>query len=273
MSTTNHNRDKITVITVVYNGYDIIEKTILSVINQNYNNIEYLIIDGGSNDGTTDIIRKYSKNIHYWCSEPDKGVYDAMNKGIEKASGQWINFMNAGDFFFSENVVSDIFSSDNDFYKYALIYGDTEFRLDQFSYIVKAYDNSTTNEFMPFSHQASFVKSEVAKNTKFDLKYRIAADAAFCLRLLREGYAFKHIPIVVCSYEAQDGISVKNDIRRTKELVALQAELNGIDVKTPYFRKYIRSAYIRQFIKTITPSRLWNKKRIDNIKKMYKLNG
>ena len=82
----------ITVVTVVFNDVQHIEETILSVVNQTYPNIEYIIIDGGSTDGTVDIIKKYEERIAYWVSEPDQGIYDAMNKGIQKATGEWINF-------------------------------------------------------------------------------------------------------------------------------------------------------------------------------------
>ena len=91
------NNILISVVTVSYNAVATIEQTLLSVINQTYPNIEYIIIDGGSTDGTVDIIKKYADEIVYWISEPDKGIYDAMNKGIKKANGEWINFINAGD--------------------------------------------------------------------------------------------------------------------------------------------------------------------------------
>ena len=97
------NNPLISVVTVSYNAVTTIEKTILSVINQNYSNIEYIVIDGGSIDGTVDIIKKYADKITYWVSEPDKGIYDAMNKGIIVATGEWINFMNTGDTFYNEN--------------------------------------------------------------------------------------------------------------------------------------------------------------------------
>ena len=88
------NDPLISIVTVSYNAVATIEQTILSVINQTYPNIEYIIIDGGSKDGTIDIIRKYADQIAYWVSEPDEGIYDAMNKGIKIATGEWINFMN-----------------------------------------------------------------------------------------------------------------------------------------------------------------------------------
>ena len=104
---------KVTVVTVTYNAAESLEKTILSVLQQNYSNVEYIIIDGGSTDGSVEIIKKYSDKIAYWVSEPDRGIYDAMNKGIRKATGEWINFMNAGDLFFHESTLSSVFSKQN----------------------------------------------------------------------------------------------------------------------------------------------------------------
>jgi glycosyltransferase involved in cell wall biosynthesis len=104
------NKPVITVITVTYNAEKSLENTILSVINQSFNDIEYIVIDGGSTDGTLDIIRKYDEKINFWISEPDKGIYDAMNKGIKLANGIWLNFMNSGDSFVDYNVLSHIFS-------------------------------------------------------------------------------------------------------------------------------------------------------------------
>ena len=89
----------ISVITVSYNAVSTIEQTILSVINQTYSNIEYIIIDGGSTDGTIDIIRRYEDKIAYWVSEPDRGIYDAMNKGASKANGEYIAFLNSDDWY------------------------------------------------------------------------------------------------------------------------------------------------------------------------------
>lgn len=262
--------DIVSVITVVYNGKEFIEDTIKSVLNQTYPYLEYIIIDGGSTDGTTDIIKKYDEKISLWISEPDKGIYDAMNKAIDKATGKWINFMNAGDYFYSKDSINKIFSTDIDIDHYATIYGDAEFRLKNITYIVEASETSDSNGFMPFSHQAAFVKSDIAKKYKFDLRYRITADTAFFLQLIKAGYSFKHIPVMVCSYDAQVGLSVQNDIKRCKELVNMQVELNGADATTPYFKKYIRNAYIKQNLKKIIPENLWNKMREREIKKKFK---
>lgn len=101
--------NKVTVVTVCYNAATVIEETILSVLSQDYQSMEYIVIDGGSTDGTVDIIKKYSDRIAYWVSEPDGGIYYAMNKAVEHATGDYVNFMNAGDTFFDSNVLKDIF--------------------------------------------------------------------------------------------------------------------------------------------------------------------
>lgn len=103
------NLPLISVVTVTFNAADILEETIRSVVNQTYPRVEYIIIDGGSTDNTLDIIKKYQDKISYSISEPDKGIYDAMNKGLRFVSGDWVNFMNAGDIFANNNVLSDIF--------------------------------------------------------------------------------------------------------------------------------------------------------------------
>ena len=114
----------VTVITVVFNGEAHLEETILSVINQTYDNVEYIIIDGRSIDATIDVINKYDDHIDYWVSEPDRGIYDAMNKGIRAARGTWVNFMNCGDTFHDENVIKDILTKYSDV-EHDVIYSDT----------------------------------------------------------------------------------------------------------------------------------------------------
>ena len=104
MEESNIKKPLISIITVVLNDKDNIEKTILSVLNQNYKNIQYIIIDGGSSDGTIDIIKKYEKNIGFWISEKDEGIYDAFNKGLKHTNGDLIGFTNSGDTLTNESL-------------------------------------------------------------------------------------------------------------------------------------------------------------------------
>lgn len=101
----------ITIITVSYNIVSRIEETILSVIHQDYSNVEYIVIDGGSTDGTVDVIKKYGNKIAHWLSEKDNGIYDAINKGIDLANGEWIGIMNCGDVYASNDVLSRLFAN------------------------------------------------------------------------------------------------------------------------------------------------------------------
>lgn len=259
---------KITIVTVAYNAEAEIEATITSVLSQNYSNIEYWVIDGASKDKTPSIIRKYASQLNY-ISEPDKGVYDAMNKGIDKASGDWIIFMNAGDYFYSSSIISDFFDCDNQYNDYSVVYGDAEFRLKNIAYISEASNEVSSNQYMPFSHQAAFTRTSVAKSTKFDLEYKIAADTAFFLRLVREGHQMKRIPHVVCSYNALEGLSADNEAKRSKEIVALQAKWNNVDPESEHFKKYIRNAQMKQYLRGLVPNFLWIILRERSVKKKH----
>lgn len=108
MQTTMRNV-KISVITVVYNDVDNIERTITNVLKQTYPNLEYIVVDGNSTDGSVNIIKKYSNQLAYWCSEKDKGIYDAMNKGVQHCTGEWIIFRNCGDYFRTPTAIEDVF--------------------------------------------------------------------------------------------------------------------------------------------------------------------
>lgn len=96
---------KVSIVTIVYNASKYLEETMQSVINQTYDNVEYIVVDGGSTDGTLDILEKYKDRIDHWVSEEDRGIYDAMNKGVNLANGEWINFMNSGDVFHDNDVL------------------------------------------------------------------------------------------------------------------------------------------------------------------------
>jgi glycosyltransferase involved in cell wall biosynthesis len=120
-------RPLLSVITVVLNGAQFLEQTVRSVVGQSGADIEYLIIDGGSGDGTLEIIGRYEDAVDYWLSEPDRGIYDAMNKGVSLARGEWINFMNAGDIFCEASTVERVFSEVQNAGEYDCIYSDTLF--------------------------------------------------------------------------------------------------------------------------------------------------
>ena len=176
---------KVTVVTVVYNRVSEIEQTMRSVLDQTYPSIEYVVIDGGSTDGTADIIRKYADRLYYWASEPDAGVYDAMNKGIQKATGDWINFLNCGDYYYDTDTVADLVTcvDDVDF-----LYGDV-FSIDSDGSPLRRerareVNRTAIKNGVPACHQAMFVRRSMCP--RYDTRYTISADLDWVLQIFRQ---------------------------------------------------------------------------------------
>lgn len=180
----------------------------LSVLNQTYPNIEYIIIDGGSTDGTVNIIKKYADRLVYWVSEPDKGVYDAMNKGILLATGDYTIFMNSGDSFYS-NEILDKFSC-VEFMDADLIYGPVyrEYQNRLFLWEADAIFLKTKNKrklvfgIPGICHQGLFTKTEMLKKYMFDLKYSICADTDLTYKIFVNGnHVVKKMNFVIAVYD------------------------------------------------------------------------
>lgn len=210
-------KPKISIITVVYNGEELLENTILSVIKQDYENLEYIIIDGGSTDHTIDIIKKYANNISYWISEPDKGIYDAMNKGIEACTGEWILFRNCGDYFASLSDISNVFNKST-YDGYDIIYGDA-LLWDKYGYWIQKPELQEKNRIgvMPVWHPSTFIRSTIHKKNKFNLKYKLAADHNFILSCKTKGLRFKYVPIILAIFNVGDGASIKGQTKSKRE--------------------------------------------------------
>jgi glycosyltransferase involved in cell wall biosynthesis len=171
----------ISIITVVYNGFPAIKTTIESVLQLPYQNIEYIIIDGGSTDGTANVIKSYENKLHFWVSEPDKGIYDAMNKGWTRASaGSYILYLGAGDYVVSLPDMSKISDA-------AIIYGNVE--------IGNKYLFNSTADFRlrlgnTVHHQAMLIKKSIHPSPPFSLEFPIYADFDFNQRLYKSGVKF-----------------------------------------------------------------------------------
>ena len=239
---------KISVVTVCYNVADCIEQTMLSVLNQSYPDIEYIVIDGGSTDGTVDIIKKYADRLAYWVSEPDKGIYDAMNKGIAAASGSYINFMNAGDTFASENTVARVVESINE--GSDVIYGGS----------ITHSKNGKEKAACPnpffrqqkwlkhpgINHQSTFIKNSLLKKYGFDCRYRIAADFNLLDIIYRNKGVFQELDYPVARYD-MSGISSVSHSCRIREFAAI----SGYSPHSFRVRLHIAVFYIKQFIRNI----------------------
>jgi glycosyltransferase involved in cell wall biosynthesis len=189
------NEPLVSIITVVLNGEMHLEQTIKSVIDQSYKNIEYIIIDGGSKDGTLEIMKKHGDSIDYWKSEPDEGIYFAMNKGISVANGEIIGILNADDYYFPDTV-SKIISA-NKLKSADVFYGDMVLISDNnnASETIMKPDLAKMNEKPSVFHPTCFVKKSVYITAGFfDTTYKISSDYEFLLRCISKKIAFHYIP-------------------------------------------------------------------------------
>ena len=199
----------VSIVTVVYNGAENIEETILSIINQDYNKIQYIIIDGGSKDNTLDIVNKYQEKIDILISEPDKGIYDAMNKALPLCKGEWINFMNVGDLFYDSTSLSKIF---NTFREHSsIIYGNHQVMYPK--YLINKFPRPLNKIWkgMPMQHQSIFVHKNIFEKLKFDIKFKFAADYDLIFYSYKNGSSFTYINENICKVSA-NGFSESNSV-------------------------------------------------------------
>lgn len=199
---------KISVVTVCFNAADLIEQTIKSVTGQTYPDMEYIVIDGASTDGTTDIIRRHADRISYWISEPDKGIYDAMNKGIDAASGDYVIFMNAGDCFASPEVLESAVSHLGD---HTVVSGRWN-RCYSNGKVKKGVPKkiSAFKTEMPICHQATFISLKYHKENPFDTTFRLSADYDFFYKAWRRRQTFLYIDLTVVDFLEAEGASANN---------------------------------------------------------------
>lgn len=199
---------KLSVITVNLNNLAGLKKTMHSVLEQTFPHIEYIIIDGDSTDGSVDLIRTYERRIKHWISEPDRGIYHAMNKGIMKANGDYLLFLNSGDWLTDKTIIENVFDDEDEA---DLIYGDIHYVYPDGSSKINtpllpeeltlANFNTSSRETIP--HQAAFIKKDLFAQTMYDESYRIIADIKFFIeQIIFQNISVRYFPQVVTYYDA-----------------------------------------------------------------------
>ena len=193
---------KLSIITINYNNLEGFKRTFESVRCQSYRDYEWIVIDGGSTDGSKELIEKNQDYFSYWCSEPDNGIYNAMNKGIVKAKGEYLNFMNSGDAYHDENVLSTVFSksipADAD-----VLYGNYYDIFDDGRIIPQQLPDVLDFAFLmrrPINHQSTFIKRELFSDGLYDESYKIIADGKAFMQWMMQGAKYFHLDTFVADF-------------------------------------------------------------------------
>lgn len=214
---------KLSIITINYNNLVGLKKTYESVVCQTWTDYEWIIIDGGSTDGSREFIEEHQDKFAYWCSEPDKGVYNAMNKGIAKAQGDYLNFMNSGDCFYEKDTLEKVFSLEHQadilYGDWWQIWGDHENK-KSFPHPVEIFSLYKEN----ICHQAMFIKRDFHLKVMYDESYQILADYKNWANAILKGATFEYLPLIICKI-TMDGISSAETTRNKLEYRRLRKEL------------------------------------------------
>jgi len=195
---------KLSVITVNYNNKAGLQRTIDSVVCQTWRDFEWIVIDGGSTDGSKELLEQYQQHFAYWCSEPDGGVYNAMNKGIARAKGDYLLFLNSGDALYDENVLQTI----DDIHSSADIITGQAIRMDT-NELLRQYDKNLLMQLYldTLNHQATFIKRELFKDTCYDESLKIVSDWKFWLEAILWKKASVDVVDIIVTKQDMTGIS------------------------------------------------------------------
>lgn len=228
----SHITPLFSIITVTYHAESVLEETILSVVSQTYHNIEYIIVDGASKDRTLSIVNKYRDKIQAVVSEPDKGLYDAMNKGLKMAKGEYVCFLNAGDTFHEDDTLQLIVHQLNKSNVLPdVIYGETALVDAQRHFVrmrrLQTPDTLNWKSFrqgMLVCHQAFIAKRALAET--YDLNYRFSADFDWCIRVMKKASLLNNTRLTLIDY-LDEGMTTKNRKASLKERFRIMAKHYG----------------------------------------------
>lgn len=248
---------KLSIITVNLNNRDGLKRTIDSVVAQTFTDFEWIVIDGGSTDGSKELIEQYANYFVYWVSEPDKGIYNAMNKGIAHAKGEWLLFLNSGDCLYENSTLEKVFSSNH---ICDIIYGNAIVQIDGKD-IFRKYPEQLSLSYLikhPINHQASFYKRSLYKNHLFDERYVIISDYIYLLELALRDKRFEYIDLII-AYSEGGGISSTrigvDESNSTKSIIPtlIQKDMNLL-IEIEEHNRFINSHKSLKSINTLCSS-------------------
>lgn len=248
----------LTIITVCFQARGQLHKTMESILCQTWTRLEYLVIDGGSDDGTKELLAQSAGRFNdvdipfRFLSEPDQGIYDAMNKGSRMAEGKWLLFLNAGDLLARKDTLERVFADVSE--DAEILYGDA---LCTYQGKTKRYQALPLDHLryeMAFCHQSAFILKELAMALPYDTSYKVCADHHFFLSVYLQGKVFVYRPLAVCIYEIA-GYSDKNKMAAHKEQHRMLKELNVFHFSFSWLRREA-AFYLKQGIKALFGQKL-----------------
>lgn len=207
---------KLSLITINFNNKDGLKKTIDSVVAQTFKGFEWIVIDGGSTDGSRELLEQYADHFAYWVSEPDCGIYNAMNKGVDHAQGEYLQFLNSGDWLNAPTTLQEFFATplEGD-----IVYGDQDYYEGNRLVESRKHPDALSLKYLyewSLGHSSSFIKRELLAETQYNENYRIVSDWEFFLKKALENKTFVHRPITVGCFD-MSGISMANQELLHKE--------------------------------------------------------
>ncbi len=256
----------LSIITVCFRARDDVRATMDNILSQTWKHLEYLVIDGGSADGTLELLEQYESRFlqagipFRYLSEPDGGIYDAMNKGVRMAEGQWLLFMNAGDFLADVHTLEQVFSGPP---TGQIVYGDTLCIYQGRTKLYPALPLDRITYEMVFCHQSAFVRRELLLEEPYDTAYKVCADHRFFLSMYLQKKAFEHLPFPVSVYEIA-GYSDNHKMLSHREKHRMQKELGIFHFSFSwlmrelnfYFKQSVKNIFGQKIIDMVRKSRL-----------------
>lgn len=246
---------KLTIITINLNNRDGLRRTMDSVVNQTCQDFEYVVIDGGSTDGSREVIMEHQDRLAYWCSEPDRGIYNAMNKGVAHATGDYCLFLNSGDYLWGTQVITNILPHldlDYDILYGTIVYETIDGTIKQMEKLFMKDVNSVFLLNSTIPHPASFIKREALKTCPYDEQFRIVSDNKFWLEsYFKKNCSFHFVDIIIACF-LLNGLSSTNSsllIKESKEMhsqilpLRLWEDMRKLDPELYYLWASIPNSY------------------------------
>lgn len=209
----------ISIITINYNNLEGLKQTIASVKSQTYANIEYIVVDGNSNDGSVEFLKENNEIFDKLIIEKDKGIYDAMNKGLKVATGEWINFMNSGDLFFSSYVLDSIKPTLLN-QKYGVVYGDAKITYDNYNTKIKKVKKKNFKKGMPFCTQSALISTKFIRENRFNPSYKVSGDLDFFLQLETKKTPMLYVEKIISIFD-YNGVSSRFNFKYELEKLSI----------------------------------------------------